>query len=762
MSTLKKIMLAVLLVGVFLPATLLWWISSSPQSALSLLNRFSAYQLSAKEFELDILTPRIVFSELAVSDLDGVELATIGAVDVSSQWSTLLFSDGGQWSGNIRNATVNIVSFLPHNNEAIPSSTSPNKGQSTMNIVDIHRLIGQIDIRFDNIILQLPDNKTVTIQQLERKPELAVREQGVQFTVDYLDDEKVLPIKGHLVSRMDKGVPHVTLSVPQVDLQNIMTSEGSRANKGTLNDPATLEDTAIDWSPLLALTPVVFTLKSDVLAIPQGRMVDLNSQVTLAFKGSEIPTISHQHSATLDITINDDFQLNGAVTLSNTWQPLSLLTQGADVKGETVISAEKYTLSLDGTMNLNHWLDNDVTFDIAMNELPVTGVSKASQSITFETVPWFPLSSRGQLSLDNRSLNLSELVIKAGQSDINGALNINFITLPSNIQNIEFDMASTLLTFPKRVDTQLVNQNSGNKKPSTMVFNDEIIDFSWVNNFSTEGKLSVDKILYGDQLLLEGLSSHIAIKDHTLIMDSQINQLAKGQLESQISLKYDDGQAMVSLNGSANELILESLALLPKDEFKGGLTNAKFSLTTQGNSTRLLASQLNGDILLTVSDGVIANNSFELLSSDLLLKLINSINPFYQSSQVTELECAVLKSRINNGILAFDNSIAMKTSKMLIVADGEVDLATETINLGINPKARSGVGLDIASLAKFVAIKGTLMEPKLGASASGSLKSIAGIGAAISTGGISLLASNLLDKVTSGDVCKTAQQAFSQ
>ncbi len=70
------------------------------------------------------------------------------------------------------------------------------------------------------------------------------------------------------------------------------------------------------------------------------------------------------------------------------------------------------------------------------------------------------------------------------------------------------------------------------------------------------------------------------------------------------------------------------------------------------------------------------------------------------------------------------------------------------------------MGLDIASLAKFVAIKGTLKEPTMGASGEGTLKSLAGVGAAISTGGVSLLAGNLLDKAAGSDPCQKALNAF--
>ena len=102
-----------------------------------------------------------------------------------------------------------------------------------------------------------------------------------------------------------------------------------------------------------------------------------------------------------------------------------------------------------------------------------------------------------------------------------------------------------------------------------------------------------------------------------------------------------------------------------------------------------------------------------------------------------------------------------RTSKLTMVANGYVDLGTEKIKLSLTPKARSGVGVDVSSLVKFIALGGTLSKPAPTVTASGILKSAVVVGAAVSTGGVSLLATSAAEKtVANVDVCKRASEAF--
>ena len=234
-----------------------------------------------------------------------------------------------------------------------------------------------------------------------------------------------------------------------------------------------------------------------------------------------------------------------------------------------------------------------------------------------------------------------------------------------------------------------------------------------------------------------------------------------GEVSSDTSLVRRKEIVDVDFNLTASDVVLEKLKLLPPEELKNGLTDLSIALKTNGKSSRDLAQSLDGNVKINVGDGLIGNDSFELIGSDVILNLLNKLNPFSKKDKTTKLECAVVNLKVEKGKINIDKSLALRTSKLTMVADGHVDLSSERIKLGLTPKARQGVGVDVSSLVKFIALGGTLSKPAPTVTASGLLKSAAVVGAAVSTGGVSLLATSVAEKtVTKVDVCKRANNAF--
>jgi hypothetical protein len=107
---------------------------------------------------------------------------------------------------------------------------------------------------------------------------------------------------------------------------------------------------------------------------------------------------------------------------------------------------------------------------------------------------------------------------------------------------------------------------------------------------------------------------------------------------------------------------------------------------------------------------VVGNDSFELIGSDLILSLLDKINPFAKTDKNTELECAVVNIKVSDGRMNIDKSLAQRTTKLTMVADGYIDLGSEEIKLNIAPKARSGIGVDASSLVKFIALEALFLN----------------------------------------------------
>jgi len=153
---------------------------------------------------------------------------------------------------------------------------------------------------------------------------------------------------------------------------------------------------------------------------------------------------------------------------------------------------------------------------------------------------------------------------------------------------------------------------------------------------------------------------------------------------------------------------------------------------------------LNGKLLVTIGSGKISSKAMELASADALMDTLSMLNPMAEGSDGSLLECAVVNFDIKDGIATADNGIAMSTNQMNILGGGTINLKTESLDLGIAPKAKEGVGLNVAQLAALVRLGGSLANPTPKADTEAALKKGLAAGAAVATGGLSLLAGELL------------------
>jgi hypothetical protein len=122
----------------------------------------------------------------------------------------------------------------------------------------------------------------------------------------------------------------------------------------------------------------------------------------------------------------------------------------------------------------------------------------------------------------------------------------------------------------------------------------------------------------------------------------------------------------------------------------------------------------------------------------------------------TRIDCAVLRLPLKNGVAAVDRSIALETPQLAVSAKGEVRFDDETLALAFRPTPKTGPNLNPVNLAQLVVLKGPWQEPKLTLDAQGVAGMAASLGLAGATGGLSLLAQQLLKTTPEKDVCRTA------
>ena len=166
----------------------------------------------------------------------------------------------------------------------------------------------------------------------------------------------------------------------------------------------------------------------------------------------------------------------------------------------------------------------------------------------------------------------------------------------------------------------------------------------------------------------------------------------------------------------------------------------------------------DGHIRIDIAGLEISNQPAGIVDADLFMKAFDILNPLSKSDGRTVIECAVVNFPVKGGIMSSKTGIGVSTHKLNILGGGTVDFKTEKIDIGVNPKPRECIGLSLSSLSEFVRLSGTLANPSPTTDAKGAAAVGLKVGAAFATGGLSLLAEGVFDRVGADtDVCAIAR-----
>ena len=363
------------------------------------------------------------------------------------------------------------------------------------------------------------------------------------------------------------------------------------------------------------------------------------------------------------------------------------------------------------------------------------------------------------------------------------------IELATTIKDIKTGYAISALKL-NAVGTDLTGDLTANlstKVPSiTATLSSELIDLTAFSNEEAESKEpeqqaeKSERIFSDEPLVLDGLK---AINATVQLNAKQIKTSSLALADTQVSVKLNNGNLTikplstllaggrlagdVALNNTGQSADLKAKLTIAdlqpnqfvdmSDKLTGAATDLDIDLAGKGASVRQLMAGLNGKFIVKVGEGKLTDSVLGTLGADALTNLVSMLNPLSESSDATLLKCSVVNFTIKDGIATTDQGIAVSTDQMNIIGSGTINLKDETLDIGIKPEAKEGLGINAGKLASLVKVGGTLANPTPTTDVGGALSTGASVGAAVATGGLSLLAEGLLDRATAdADPCATA------
>ncbi len=427
-------------------------------------------------------------------------------------------------------------------------------------------------------------------------------------------------------------------------------------------------------------------------------------------------------------------------------------------------------LNIEGTLgSINNLLDNK-NYPVKLN------IGVAGAEISVDGKVGQPMSAKGIDLLTSLNINkLSDLNKVAGSElpDV-GPIVFNGTLSDTKSGYAVKSMIAQIMEYEVNGDLDV---SLGGARPMLNAnLSSESLDISPFQGEGEEKEAKKEKMFSSDPLPLEGLKAadvNLTFKTKTLITKdltitdaaitlnlnngilklSKTGKTAGGTLSVNVDLDASNGKTAI-LNNSIEIKQIE-LGEVPSIKEKklitGGKTDITINAKGSGSSVSQIMAGLNGKLLIQTGKGQISSSALKLASADALVSTLSMLTPRSKSSEGSQLECAVVNFDIKDGIATAENGIGMSTNQINVIGAGTINLKTEQLDIGITPKAKEGVGLNLGQLAGLVRVGGTLANPSPKADTQAALKGGLSAGAAVATGGLSLLAQGLLSNEVADD-----------
>jgi len=356
-------------------------------------------------------------------------------------------------------------------------------------------------------------------------------------------------------------------------------------------------------------------------------------------------------------------------------------------------------------------------------------------------VPELQASVNAQLNISKNSVIAKNIKILIGKSDLQGEAAVDvseekiFISL--DLSSGMIDINSLFPAMNGRVSEQ-GKSIKGNKLFST----EPLPSLIFLERFNSKVRYRLAKLMLNDESV-KNISFDMVVNDGIVHVKPLKLDFEKGSINTNLILSDDNGFRF-QLSSKIRRLDYDKLmVLLAVGEIARGDLDADINLQSVGNSISELMANLDGQVRVTSEGGSIDVGAMRLLSKD-----VSSLIPFTDKSDRQRIRCAVAQFNINDGV-AKTHALVLDTGIVSALGSGEINFATEEVNLYVAPRTKRTSVMKLALVP--LDIRGSLMLPAITPNVAGSTLSTTNtamhIGLAVATGGITLLAEDLTNKL---------------
>lgn len=313
----------------------------------------------------------------------------------------------------------------------------------------------------------------------------------------------------------------------------------------------------------------------------------------------------------------------------------------------------------------------------------------------------------GSLTGDPASaINLANMKAKIGSSDIGGDVSVKLggskpaITakLASN-KIVVSDFQAPGAAAEKPAPAQSAQGQGGEKR----VFPDDPLPLDGLKAVNADVALTIVKLVAAIEV--DEVQVNVGLKDGDLNVSTLKGVVADGTLNGNVRLNASSAPPRLNSKLDIDKLdVGKALADLSVTDLLEGKVNVAIDLQGQGNSVRKLMAGLDGNTQIVMGAGRMKSTALDTFiggPAKMLTELFVG-----KQSEYTVINCMVSFVDIKKG-LATNKALLFDTDYATIVGKGTVNLATEGLDLTVDPRPKSAT----VNTAVPVVIQGTMAEP---------------------------------------------------
>jgi uncharacterized protein involved in outer membrane biogenesis len=349
---------------------------------------------------------------------------------------------------------------------------------------------------------------------------------------------------------------------------------------------------------------------------------------------------------------------------------------------------------------------------------------------------------------DGKELKIENLLLKIGESDIRGRVHIT----AGDVPELDVDVYSDSIIVAPLVADEEDDYDPEPEFENGRLIPDTPIPFEALKKLNATLDIDIRE-LQRKNLLMKDIEFDATLQDGALDITNASFKARAGALVSRARLEPTGDSGKVEI-----ELVARQFALgMAKLNIDLAMTqDVDINLAGEGGDLRALLGSANGEFFIDARGGRIAQNRvMQRLYGDLLQEILSTINPFRETDPYTDFECIVLPIKFDDGVATAAPRIFISTSKIRMMVTPSINLKTEDLQINVRTTPRRVLSLSAGELLNpYVQVVGTLAAPRLAVDETGLL--ISG-GAAVATGGLSILARGVWDRLSrSGNACGQA------